>query len=66
MPPLRERSSNVEFQCDECWYNCYDEEEEVYYCEKDVDEDEYARVMTGRRRCPYFIKADDYFISRHQ
>ena len=58
---------NMEPACDQCWYNCYDEEEDVFYCEKDVDEDDYARLMADpRRRCPFFLRADDYHAARRQ
>ncbi len=53
--------------CDECWYNVYDEEADEYFCEKDIDEDDYARLlMNPKKRCPCFIRADDYFAARHQ
>ena len=59
----------MELDCENCWYNCYDEDEEAYYCRMDIDEDEWARYINSpraRRRCPYFIKADEYFLSRKQ
>ncbi len=53
--------------CDECWYNVYDEEADEYFCEKDIDEDDYARLlMNPKKRFPDFIRADDYFAVRHQ
>lgn len=31
--------------CDSCVYNVYDEDDEEYYCEVDMDEDDAARLM---------------------
>ena len=31
--------------CDTCAYNVYDEDDECYYCEADLDEDDAARLM---------------------
>lgn len=40
--------------CDTCVYNVYDEEDGAWYCEVDMDEDDYARMLQGgRRECPY-------------
>ena len=30
--------------CDSCVYNVYDEDDETYYCEVDMDEDDAARL----------------------
>ena len=39
--------------CDSCVYNVYDEDDETYYCEVDMDEDDAARLMQGHyRECP--------------
>lgn len=41
--------------CDSCVYNVYDEDDETYYCEVDMDEDDAARLMQGHyRECPYY------------
>lgn len=56
--------------CDECWYNSYDEEDDQYYCELQLDEDEYARMMTEARQnkpCRYFRPdIGEYGIVRKQ
>ena len=36
--------------CDSCVYNVYDEDDETYYCEVDMDEDDAARLMQGHYR----------------
>ena len=53
--------------CDTCVYNVYDEEDEQYYCEVDMDEDDAARLMQGQMRgCPYYQVDDEYAVVRHQ
>lgn len=40
-------------KCDTCAYNVYDEEDECYYCEVSMDEDDMVRLMEGHyRECP--------------
>ncbi len=53
--------------CDSCVYYVYDEEDEAYYCEVDMDEDDAARMMQGQyRECPYYQRDDEYAVVRHQ
>ena len=53
--------------CENCWNYNYDDEEEEYYCSKDIDEDEWYRIQTFHKGvCPYFREADDYYLSRRQ
>lgn len=53
--------------CDSCVYNVYDEEEQAYFCEVEMDEDDAARIMQGQRRdCPYYRLEDEYAVVRHQ
>ena len=53
--------------CDTCAYLEYDEEEEEYICSMDMDEDDYARIMTGARSsCPFYRNGDEYAVVRHQ
>ena len=50
--------------CDSCVYN---EDDETYYCEVDMDEDDAARLMQGHyRECPYYQLDDEYAVVRHQ
>lgn len=37
-------------KCDTCAYNVYDEEDECYYCEVSMDEDDMVRMMEGHYR----------------
>ena len=54
-------------QCEECQYYAYDEDYEAYMCEMNMDEDEYARLVSGHRQsCPYYKRGDEYYIVRKQ
>lgn len=53
--------------CEYCAYYAYDEEEEEYYCDVYMDEDDLARLMSGEQKeCPYFKNGDEYAVVRHQ
>ena len=58
---------DVMASCDSCVYNVYDEDDEEYYCEVDMDEDDAARLMQGHyKECPYYQLDDEYAVVRHQ
>ena len=43
------------YNCDYCNNMVYDEEMEEYVCDVDMDEDDYARLLTSEyRECPYY------------
>lgn len=53
--------------CDTCAYNVYDDDDECYYCEVDMDEDDAARLAQGHyKECPYYQSDDEYAVVRHQ
>lgn len=53
--------------CEYCAYYSYDEYEGQYVCDRDLDEDELYRFMTGQSRgCPHFRDGDEYSLVRHQ
>ena len=54
--------------CDMCQNYCYDEEFEEYYCDINLDEDEYMRFLSTvtETKCPYFKNGDEYSIVRKQ
>ncbi len=57
----------MQTNCDTCVYNVYDEDDEAYYCEVDMDEDDAARMMSGHyKECPYYQLDDEYRVVRHQ
>ena len=57
-------------QCDSCWYNTYDEEEDEYYCDLQLDEDEYAKMImnsNNNQSCKYYRPdIGEYGIVRKQ
>ncbi len=54
-------------RCEMCGYYEYDEEDESYYCDMNLDEDEMYRFVTGEmRECPYFQYRDEYRVVRRQ
>ena len=54
-------------QCEDCAYYEYDEEEEMYICSVDMDEDDYGRLLQSNyKNCPYYRDGDDYKIVRRQ
>lgn len=53
--------------CEACAYYGYDEDDECYYCEADMDEDDMVRLIEGHyRSCPYYRNGDEYAVVRHQ
>ena len=46
--------------CEFCANYAYDEEEEQYYCDVSLDEDEMFRFLSGN------TGADEYKVVRHQ
>ena len=54
-------------QCENCVYYIYDEDYEEYICTMDMDEDEYAHLMSDERySCPYYRNGDEYAVVRKQ
>lgn len=57
----------AKLNCDTCVYYVYDEEEEAYYCEVDMDEDDAARMAQGfHNGCSYYQLDDEYAVVKHQ
>jgi len=53
--------------CEQCWNYVYDEEQDCFYCQINLDEDEMGRFMRGERwNCPYFRFNDEYAVVRKQ
>ncbi len=54
-------------QCITCAFLSYDEEYEEYYCDCEIDEDDYCRIMQGSyKSCPYYRNGDEYAVVRKQ
>ncbi len=53
--------------CESCAFYVYDEEYDEYICEADIDEDDYARLLSGHyKACPFYRNGDEYAVVRHQ
>ncbi len=53
--------------CEYCAYYSYDEYEDWYVCEMDLDEDDLVRFLSGNTKsCPYFRNGDEYAVVRKQ
>ena len=53
--------------CDTCPNYMYDEDEECYICDVNMDEDDYGRLLSGHtKECPYYQNGDEYRVVRHQ
>ena len=54
-------------QCESCAYYNYDEEYEEYFCDCDMDQDDYYRISQGSSKsCPYYRNGDEYAVVRMQ
>ena len=53
--------------CDYCANYVDDEDSESYYCDVNLDEDEYYRfISTEYKECPYYRNGDESRVVRHQ
>ncbi len=53
--------------CETCSHYVYDEEYDEYICMINLDEDDYARLMSGMDySCPYYDLYDEYKVVRRQ
>ena len=53
--------------CDTCNNYVYDEADECYICDMDLDEDDMVKFLTGNfNECPYYQSNDEYLIVRRQ
>ena len=58
---------NKKTSCECCGNYVYDEENDYYICEVNLDEDEMAHFMQDTYyNCPYFQMGDEYKIVRKQ
>lgn len=54
-------------QCDTCVFYNYDDIDDCFYCDCDMDEDEYRSITErGNKGCPYYRDGDEYKTVRHQ
>lgn len=60
-------SRNERVSCESCTYYIYNEDYESYVCDKNMDEDEYIRLMTDSYfQCPFYRNGDEYAVVRKQ
>lgn len=53
--------------CDTCNYYIYDEDFEEYVCDVNMDEDDFARLLSDKYfNCPYYKSDDEYKVVRKQ
>ena len=53
--------------CDSCVNFVYDEDDECYVCDMNLDEDDMVRFLTGTfDNCPYYQLDNEYLVVRHQ
>ena len=53
--------------CDLCCYYVYDEDDECYVCDMNLDEDDMVKFLTGNfNDCPFFKSGDEYAVVRKQ
>ena len=56
---------NTMANCDSCVYNVYDDDDECYYCEVDMDEDDACLLYTSEplEFCRYLIGTHPITVS---
>ena len=53
--------------CEECTNYVYDDENECYCCDVNLDEDEMYKFLSGTfYNCPYYDSYDEYKIVKKQ
>lgn len=53
--------------CEECVHYDYDEEDDCWFCNVDLDEDEMERFLRrATQECPYYLPGNDYASARRQ
>ncbi len=63
----KKKKQEMATSCDMCGHYAYDEEDECYYCDMNLDEDDMMKFLTGdTNHCHYFSLYDEYAIVRHQ
>ncbi len=60
-------NKNKTTNCECCAFYNYDEYDDCYYCEINLDEDEMCRFLSNTNSaCPYFQFFDEYDLARKQ
>lgn len=57
----------MSISCELCANYVYDEDDDEYYCDADLDEDEFMRLIENNyKQCPFYRNGDEYSVVRHQ
>lgn len=57
----------MNISCEYCANYTYDEDDDEYYCDVSLDEDEFMRLLESSfKACPYYRSGDEYSVVRHQ
>ena len=54
----------MKFDCESCMNYYYDEQDDMYECVMNFDEDDFERLGYGKKQCPYYRFGDEYSIVR--
>lgn len=61
------KKDKIRAVCDICVHYEYDDNAGEVICTLNLDEDEYARYLTGNyKTCPYYQPYDEYKVVRKQ
>lgn len=64
---MRHSEKKIAGTCETCANYAWDDEEEYYTCDINLDEDDMYHFLTGNvRYCPYYQSGDEYRVVRHQ
>lgn len=59
--------AQVNGTCDTCAYLIYDDDFDEYVCDINMDEDDYARMVSDHHAsCPFYRLGDEYAVVRKQ
>ena len=63
--PIRKKSTAT--NCESCVHYDYNDEDDMYECSVDLDEDEFLSFLTKKTQgCPYYKFYDEYKSVRRQ
>ena len=55
------------YPCESCNNYIYDEEDEAYYCDISMDEDDMSRFYASDyKECPYYQSDNEYAVVKKQ
>ncbi|MDY6352914.1 DUF6472 family protein [Candidatus Weimeria sp. HCP3S3_B5] len=53
--------------CESCNNYVYDEDDEAYVCDVDIDEDDMVRLFSSHyKECPFYRSDNEYAVVKHQ